>query len=105
MIEFCDSYHIRLGNSTTYYPQTKMMSESSNKSLVNIIKNMLQENKRNWHKRLTNALWEDRHSTKRSINMSPLDIVYGVDTIFPTYLVIPMMKNLQEIQSEPNDIQ
>lgn len=66
---------------------------------------MQQENKRNRHKNLTNALWADRVSTKRSINISPFQLVYGVEKIFPTSLVVPMMKILQEIDKEPNDIQ
>ena len=66
---------------------------------------MLQENKRNWHKNLTNALWVDRVSTKRLISMSAFQLVYGVDTVFPTSLDIPMMKILKESDCEPNDIQ
>jgi len=38
MIEFCHKYKITLGHSTTYYPQGNGLAESSNKSLVNIIK-------------------------------------------------------------------
>ena len=87
MIDFCDKYHIRLGHSTAYYTQENGLAESYNKYLVNIIKNMLQENKRNWHKKLTNSLWADRVSTKISINISPFQLVYGIDTVFPIYLV------------------
>ena len=39
MIEFCDKYKIILGHSTAYHPQGNGLVESSNKSLVNIIKN------------------------------------------------------------------
>ena len=104
MIDFCDKYHIILGHSTAYYPRGNGLVESFNKSLVNIIKNMLQENKRNCHNKLTNSLWADRVSTKRSINMSPFQLVYGIDTIFPTSLAIPVMNILQEVDNEPNDI-
>jgi hypothetical protein len=38
MIEFCSKYHITLGHSTAYYPEGNGLAESSNKSLVNIIK-------------------------------------------------------------------
>jgi len=46
MIEFCDKYNIKLGHSTTYYPQGNGLAESSNKSLINIIKKMLEANKK-----------------------------------------------------------
>lgn len=41
MINFCHQYHISLGNSTAYYPQGNGLFESSNKSLVRIIKKLL----------------------------------------------------------------
>ena len=78
------------------------MVDSSNKSLISIIKNLLEANKKNWNKKLINALWADRVSRKRSIGMSPFQIVYGVDTIFPNSLVVRVMHLLQEARSEEN---
>jgi transposase InsO family protein len=46
MISFCQKYNIVLGHSTTYYSQGNRLVESSNESLVNIIKKVLDENKR-----------------------------------------------------------
>eukprot|EP00253_Pinus_taeda_P012239 PITA_12239 len=48
---------------------------------------------------------QDRLSTKRSIGTSPYQLVYGMEAIFPSSSGIPMIKLLQEIQAEPNDIQ
>jgi len=56
------------------------------------------------HKKLINALWADRVNTKKSIGMSPFQLIYGVDTVFPSSLVVPVMKILQELDSETNDI-
>eukprot|EP00253_Pinus_taeda_P007374 PITA_07374 len=96
MINFCHKYHITLGHSTAYYPQGNGLAESSNKSLINIIKKLLEENKK-WHKKLTNALWADRLSTKKSIGMSPYELVYGMEAKFPSSLGKPIVKLLQEI--------
>ena len=52
MVEFFHKYHITLGHSTTYYPQCNGLVESSNKILVKIIKNFLEENKNSWHSKL-----------------------------------------------------
>ena len=38
MINFCQKYNIVLGHSTTYYPRGNGLAESSNKSLMTIIK-------------------------------------------------------------------
>eukprot|EP00253_Pinus_taeda_P025344 PITA_25344 len=105
IINFCHKFHITLGHSTTYYPQDNGLVESSNKSLINIVKKLLEENKKNWHRKLTNALWADKISTKKSIGMSPYELVYGMETRFPSSLGIPTIKLLQKIQAEPNHIQ
>eukprot|EP00253_Pinus_taeda_P016738 PITA_16738 len=105
MVEFCHKYHIILGHSTAYHPQGNGLVESYNKSLVNIIKKLLEINKKSWHKRLVNALWENRASQKKSIGTSPFELVYGVDTVFPTSLVAPVVKLLQEAGSEEDPMQ
>ena len=74
--------------------------ESSNKSLVNIIKKLLEINKKSWNKRLVHALWADQIS-----QMSPFELVYGVDTIFPASLAALVVKLLQEAGSEEDPIQ
>jgi len=81
------------------------LAESSNKSLIRIIENLLQENKKSWHKKLIFACWEDMVSTKKSIGTSPFHLVYGADVVFPTSLGLAVMKIPQEVDVEPNNIQ
>ena len=57
-------------------------------------------NKKSWHKKLFNVLWADQVSQKKFIGMSPFELVYGVDTVFPTSLAVPVVKLLQEASSE-----
>eukprot|EP00253_Pinus_taeda_P016796 PITA_16796 len=68
MINFCHKYHITLGHSTTYYPQGNGLAESSNKSLINIIKKILEENKKNWHKKL--EIQAEPNDIQRRINQT-----------------------------------
>ena len=100
MTKFCDKYNIKLRHLTAYYPQGNGLAEPSNKSLIRIIKKMLEANKKNWHKKLINALWADWVSSKKPIGLSPFQTVYGVDTVFPSSLAVPIMKLLQEAGSE-----
>jgi len=72
---------------------------------VNIIKKMMDTNKKSWHRKLVNALWVDRVSQKKSIGMSPFELVYGIDTVFPTSLAVSVMRLLQEAGSEEDDFQ
>ena len=69
-----------------------------------MIKKLLQENKRAWHINLKFDLWVDRASTKRAIETSPFQFVYGTYVVFPTSLGAPVMKLLQEEEAEPNAI-
>eukprot|EP00253_Pinus_taeda_P021772 PITA_21772 len=105
MIDFCNKYKIILGHSNTCHPQGNGLAESSNKSLVNIIKKLLEINKKSWHKKLVNTLWADRVSQKKSIGMSPFELLYGVDTVFPTSLAARVVKLLQEAGSEEDPMQ
>lgn len=72
---------------------------------MNIIKKLLEDNKKTWNKKLVIALWVDRLTTKKSIGTSPYQLVYGMEVVFPSSLGTPVMKLLQEAQVEPNDIQ
>ena len=105
MVDFYYKYHITLGHSTAYYPEGNGLAESSNKSLINIVKKMLEQNQKSWHSKLVHALWADRLTTNKSINMSPYQLVYGMDAVFPTSLGVPVMKLLQEVKIEENDMQ
>jgi hypothetical protein len=71
LAKFCEQFGIKLIHSTPYYPQGNGLAESSNKSLIRIIKRLLEDNKRAWNSKLKFALWADRVTTKRSIGISP----------------------------------
>ena len=104
MMKFCEENNINLKQSTPYYPQGNGLAESSNKNIVNNIKKMLFENKRSWDTKLKFALWADRVTIKNSIGTSPFQLVYGVDAVFPVQLVAPVIKFMQEINEELDDI-
>lgn len=104
MIQFCEKYNIILNHSTTYYYQGNGLAESSNKSLVRIIKKLLEENKKSWNSKLKFALWENRVSTKKSIRTSPFQLVYRKNVVFPTSLGIHFLNFLQSQEEEPNSI-
>ena len=71
MVVFYHKYQVILGHSTAYYPQGNGLAESSNKILVNIIKKLLEDNKKSWHSKLVHALWAGRLTIKKSIGMFP----------------------------------
>jgi hypothetical protein len=104
MVSFFQKYNIVLGHSTTYYPQGNGLAESSNKSLISIIKKVLSENKKSWHVHLKYALWANRIGTKNSIGTSPFQMVYGTDVVLPINLALPVMKLWQDEKEKPNPV-
>jgi len=103
MIEFCQKYKILLHHSTPYYPQGNGLAESSNKSLVRVIKKTLEDHKKSWESHLIYVIWENRIAPKRSTGKSPFQLVYGKDAIFPTNLAFPVLKFLQDSTDELDD--
>jgi hypothetical protein len=104
MINFCQKYSIVLVHSTTYYPQGNGLGESSNKSLMTIIKKVLIENKKDWHIHLKYALWANQIGTKKLMGMSPFQLVYGTDVFLTINISLTMMKLWQDANEEPNNV-
>ena len=104
LVELCDSMGIKLFHSTSYYPQGNGLVESSNKSLIRIIKKLLEDNKNNWDSKLKYALWADRVTTKKSTGNSPFKLVYGTEVVFLIQLTLHVAKFLQGEQDEEEDM-
>ncbi|KAH9331585.1 hypothetical protein KI387_003693 [Taxus chinensis] len=68
LTEFCYGFGISLSQSSDYYPQGNGQAESSNKNIVTIVRKLVDENQRNWHNKLYDALWVDRINPKKAIS-------------------------------------
>jgi transposase InsO family protein len=55
--DFAELYKIKLLESSPYYAQDNGQTESSNKTLIKLIKKKIEENSRRWHEVLAEALW------------------------------------------------
>jgi hypothetical protein len=104
LIKFCEQFGIALIHSTPYNPQGNGLAVSSNKSLIKIIKRLLEDNKKAWDSKLKFSLWDDRVRTKISLSISPFQLVYGTKEVFPSQLALPMDKFFQDCHGEPDDM-
>jgi transposase InsO family protein len=84
--ELCRQYRIIMGQSLNYYPQGNGLVESTNKTLLQILKKTIDSNQRNWHMKLTETLWEIRTTPKDSTGMSLYLLVYEKDEKMPINL-------------------
>jgi hypothetical protein len=80
---FVNSYSIKLLNSSPYYAQANGQAESSNKTLVKIIKKKIEDNPKRCHEVLSEALWAHRISRHDGTKVTPFELVYGQEAILP----------------------
>ena len=92
---FCKKYGITEYTSPPYHPQGNGQAESSNKSILKIIKRILGENKKAWDSKLPLALWANRVTVKRAIGCAPFDLVYGIQASLPQNNLKEMYKYIQ----------
>ena len=81
--EFAESLRIKLLNSSPYYAQANGQAESSNKTLIKLIKKKIEENPKRWHKVLSEALWAHHISKHSATKVTPFELVYGQEAVLP----------------------
>lgn len=68
--------------ASLYYPQSNGQVEASNKILVNIIKEMVEDNLEKWHEKLGNTLLAYKTSKKSRTGTTTYSLPFGQDAIF-----------------------
>jgi hypothetical protein len=81
--EFVESLKIKLLSSSPYYAQANGQAESSNKTLIKLIKKEIEENPKRWHEVLLEALWVHRISKHSTTKVTPFELVYGQEAVLP----------------------
>jgi hypothetical protein len=79
--EFSRLYKIKLLNSSPYYAQANGQAESSNKTLIKLIKKKIKENPRRWHEVLSKALWAHHISRHGGTKVTTFELVYGQEAV------------------------
>eukprot|EP01018_Ginkgo_biloba_P026264 Gb_10067 [translate_table: standard] len=77
--------------STPYYPQGNGQAEASNKTLIKIIKNIVNDKGQNCHLQLDHALWAYRISIRTPTGATPYSLVFGVEAILPMEIKLPSL--------------
>jgi hypothetical protein len=79
--EFAESLKIKLLSSSLYYAQANRQAESSNKTLIKLIKKKIKRNPKRWHEVLSEALWAHRISKHSTTKVTHFELVYGQEAI------------------------
>ena len=80
---------IKLSFSTPRYPKANGQAESTNKTIIKIIKKQLKKANGLWAVELLGVLWSYRTTARTSIGETPFSLVYGTNAVLPVECSIP----------------
>uniref|UniRef100_A0A1U7YCV1 Uncharacterized protein LOC104247584 n=1 Tax=Nicotiana sylvestris TaxID=4096 RepID=A0A1U7YCV1_NICSY len=95
--EFFKKWHIKRILSMSYHPAGNGQAESSNKTILNILKKKLEDAKGLWPELLLEVLWAYRTMPKTSTGETPYSLVYGTDAVIPVEVGEPSLRYSNEI--------
>ena len=70
-------YGVRHRTSLAYHPQSNGQAEVSNREIKSILEKTVSNSRKDWSKKIGDALWAYRTAFKTPLGMSPFRIVYG----------------------------
>jgi hypothetical protein len=94
--EFDESLKIKLLSSSPYYTQANCQTESSNKTLIKLIKKKIEENPKRWHNVLSGALWAHHISKHSATKVTPFELVYGQEAILLVEINLDALRITQQ---------
>jgi transposase InsO family protein len=80
---FAESLKFKLLSSSPYYAQANGRAESSNKTLIKLIKKKIEENPKRCSEVLSEALWAHRISKHSATKVTSFELVYGQEAVLP----------------------
>jgi hypothetical protein len=94
--DFAESLKIKLLSSSPYYTQSNGLAESSNNTLIRLIKKKIEENPNKWHEVLSEALWAHRISKHSATKVTPFELVYGQEVVLPVKVNLDALRIAQQ---------
>ena len=79
-------YGVRHCTSLAYHPQKNGQEEVSNREIKSILEKTVNNSRKDWSKKIEDALWAYRITFKTPLGMSPFRIVYGKACHLPVEL-------------------
>ena len=105
MNRFCEKFHFKQYNSSTYYATANGLAEIFNKILCNLLNKIVDKSKKDWHIRIREILWAYRTTFRIPTQATPYTLAYGVEVVLLLERQIRLLKIvIQEGISEKNNV-
>jgi ribonuclease HI len=89
---FASQYNIDWRYSSIYNPRANGLAEAFNKTLIRLLRKMVDKNHKSWHERLPEALWAYRTTYRTPTQATPYSLVFGVEAVLPLEVEIPSLR-------------
>ncbi|KAM0964120.1 hypothetical protein TB2_022691 [Malus domestica] len=75
-----------------YHALVNGLAESFNKTLCDLLKKVISRTNRDWHERISEALWAYRTTHRTLTQATPYSLIYGVEVVLPLKSQIPSLR-------------
>lgn len=89
---FAQHHRIDWRFSSIYNPRANGLVEAFNKTLIGLMRKMVDKNHRNWHEKLNEALWAYRTTYRTPTQATPYSLVFGAEAVLPLEVEIPSLR-------------
>ena len=103
-IDFCKNWGIKLTFATPRLPKSNGQVESTNKTVVNMLKKRLEKAHGRWVKELHGVLWAYRTTPKTATLETPYSLVYSAEAMGPTEVHVKTTISGLISQEENNEL-
>ncbi|MCO5567278.1 hypothetical protein L7F22_020968 [Adiantum nelumboides] len=84
--------------SAPYHPQVNGQAEHTNKILSSVLTKVVSTGRTDWEMNLHAALWAYRVSFKTTLNVTPFNLVYGLDAILPIEFLLLTLRVAKDLE-------
>ncbi|KAM1092290.1 hypothetical protein ACFX19_019898 [Malus domestica] len=92
MDELCKKYKFKQHKSSMYHASDNGITEAVNKTLCNMLKKVIDRTKRDYHERISEALWAYRTTRRTRTQATPYSLVYGMEAVLLLESQIPSLR-------------